>query len=206
MQISPKKTNFEKPSRNLSNRTKVKILEEKFFLDISQKKFGSAYAQLPRKCLNIEILAKIEGKEAKFFSKIYEGHIRIWFRSKKFKIISCLCTFKEWSVETSSSEICRCPSCESLLKLPASCTLGSNWQFGTLLRQGHLGGMRILLALGNCIHNRQLMDKLALGNLITVPDRMVDGRILLKISAPLSLTKKETTSARSMSMDTGQYL
>jgi hypothetical protein len=50
------------------------------------------------------------------------------------------------------------------------------------------------------------MDKLALGNLITVPDRMVDGRILLKISAPLSLTKKETTSARSMSMDTGQYL
>jgi hypothetical protein len=46
-------------------------------LDISQKKFGSAYAQSPRKCSNIEILAKIEGKETKFFSKIYEGHIRI---------------------------------------------------------------------------------------------------------------------------------
>jgi hypothetical protein len=45
--------------------------------DISQKKFGSAYAQSPRKCSNIEILAKIEGKEAKFFSKIYKGHIRI---------------------------------------------------------------------------------------------------------------------------------
>ncbi len=30
-----------------------------------------------------------------FFSKIYQGHIRIWFRSKKkFKNISCLCTFK----------------------------------------------------------------------------------------------------------------
>ncbi len=67
MQISPiKKPNFEKPSRNLSNRTKVKILEKKF-LDISQKKFGSAYAQSPRKCSNIKILAKIEGKEAKFF-------------------------------------------------------------------------------------------------------------------------------------------
>jgi hypothetical protein len=77
MQISPiKNQNFEKPSRKPSNRTKVKI-KKKNFLDISIKKFGSAYAQSPRKCLNIEILAKIEGKEAKFFSKIYEGHIRI---------------------------------------------------------------------------------------------------------------------------------
>ncbi len=74
MQISPiKNLNFEKPSRNLSNRTKVKILFKNIFLDISQKKF----AQSPRKCSNIEILAKIEGKDAKFFSKIYEGHIRI---------------------------------------------------------------------------------------------------------------------------------
>jgi hypothetical protein len=46
-------------------------------LDISQKKFGSSYAQSPRKYSNIEILAKIGGKEAKKFSKIYEGHIRI---------------------------------------------------------------------------------------------------------------------------------
>ncbi len=76
MQISPKKNpNFEKPSRNLSNRTKVKILKKKFLGYLS--KFGSAYAQSPRKCSNIEILAKIEGKEAKFLSKIYEGHIRI---------------------------------------------------------------------------------------------------------------------------------
>ena len=68
--------NFEKPSRNPSIRTKVKILKKIFFGYLS-KKFGSAYAQSPRKCSNIEILAKIEGKEAKFFSKIYEGHIRI---------------------------------------------------------------------------------------------------------------------------------
>jgi hypothetical protein len=78
MQISPiKNPNFEKPSRNLSNRTKVKLLKEIFFGNISQKKFGSAYAQSSRKCSNIEILGKIEGKEAKFFSKIYERHIRI---------------------------------------------------------------------------------------------------------------------------------
>jgi hypothetical protein len=91
MQISPiKNPNFEKSSRDLSNRTKVKILK-KNFLDISQKKFCSAYAQSPRKCSNIEILAKIEGKEATFFSKIYEGHIRIWFRSKKKSKLSHAC-------------------------------------------------------------------------------------------------------------------
>ena len=77
MQISTiKNRNLEKPSKNPSNRTIVKILK-KNFLNISQKKFGFASAQSPRKCLNIEILAKIEGKEAKLFSKIYEGHIRI---------------------------------------------------------------------------------------------------------------------------------
>ena len=68
--------NFQKPPRKPSNRTKVKILKKKIFGYLS-KKFGSAYAQSPRKCSNIEILAKIEGKEAKFFSKIYEGHIWI---------------------------------------------------------------------------------------------------------------------------------
>ncbi len=47
MQISPiKNSNFEKPYRNLSNRTKVKILRKKIFLiSISQKKFRSVYAQ-----------------------------------------------------------------------------------------------------------------------------------------------------------------
>ena len=71
MHILPlKNQNFEKPSKNLSERTKVKILKD-IFLDISQKKFGSAYAQSPRKFLNFKILAKIEGKEAKKFFKIY---------------------------------------------------------------------------------------------------------------------------------------
>jgi hypothetical protein len=67
--------NFEQPSRSLSYRTKVKILRKKFS-DSSPKKFASAYAQSPRKCSNIEILAKIEGKESNFFSKIDQGHIR----------------------------------------------------------------------------------------------------------------------------------
>jgi hypothetical protein len=63
--------NFQKPSRNPS-----KILRKKI-LDSSSKKFDSAYAQSPWKCSKIKILAKIEGKKTKFFSKIYEGHIRI---------------------------------------------------------------------------------------------------------------------------------
>jgi hypothetical protein len=38
MQISPiKNQNFEKPSRNLSDRTKVKILKKKFFGYLSKK-------------------------------------------------------------------------------------------------------------------------------------------------------------------------
>jgi hypothetical protein len=40
------------------------------------KKFGSAYAQSPRKCSNTKILAKIEGIESKIFGKIDQGHIR----------------------------------------------------------------------------------------------------------------------------------
>jgi hypothetical protein len=38
----------------------LKILKNKIFGYLS-KKFGSAYAQSPRKCSNFEILAKIEG-------------------------------------------------------------------------------------------------------------------------------------------------
>ncbi len=73
MQISTiKYPNFEKPFRNTFNRTQVNILKKNFF-----EKFGSAYAQSPRKCSNFKILAKIEGKEVKFFMKIYQGNIRI---------------------------------------------------------------------------------------------------------------------------------
>ncbi len=61
MQISTiKNQNFEKLSRDPSNRTIVKILSKKIFGYLS-KKFGSANAQSPHKCSNFEILAKIEG-------------------------------------------------------------------------------------------------------------------------------------------------
>jgi hypothetical protein len=77
MQISPiKNQNFEKPSRNPLNRTKVKNLKKNVFGYLS-KKFGSVNAQSPRKCSNIEILVKSKEKKRICFSKIYEGHIRI---------------------------------------------------------------------------------------------------------------------------------
>jgi hypothetical protein len=66
MQISTiNNQNFEKPSRYPSNRTKLNMKKN---LIVHQKKFGSAYAQSPQKCLDIEILAKNKGKESKFFS------------------------------------------------------------------------------------------------------------------------------------------
>jgi hypothetical protein len=75
MQILTKNNQkFEKLSRNPSYRTKVKILGKTFY-DSSPNKFGSAYAQSPRKCWNIEILAKIEGKESNFFSKKFTNFI-----------------------------------------------------------------------------------------------------------------------------------
>ncbi len=93
MQISPiKNQNFEKLSKNPSDRTEVKILKKKKFLDISQKKFGSAYAQSPRKCSNIEILAKIEGNI--LFENLQRAYKNLIKVLKKFKIISCLCSFK----------------------------------------------------------------------------------------------------------------
>jgi hypothetical protein len=45
-------------------------IKNKFFFDSWPAKFGSAYAQSPRKCSNIEILAKIEGKNRIFFQKL----------------------------------------------------------------------------------------------------------------------------------------
>jgi hypothetical protein len=80
MQISTlKKRNFEKPFRYPSMYVigpKITFWE-KFFGDISLKKLVSTYTKSSQKCSNYEILAKIEEKEAKFFSKIYQGHLRI---------------------------------------------------------------------------------------------------------------------------------
>jgi hypothetical protein len=64
--LTIKNQNFEKPFRNPSNRTQVTILKKRI-VGYFSKKFGSAHAHSPRKCLNFKILAKNEGKEAKFF-------------------------------------------------------------------------------------------------------------------------------------------
>ncbi len=60
---------------------------KKIFLDIS-KKIGFTYAQSPRKCSNVEILAKIEAKEAKFFFenilRAYKDLIKLKKNSKLF--------------------------------------------------------------------------------------------------------------------------
>ncbi len=86
MQISTiKNSNFEKPLGTHLLGTKWTFWRKKFFSDISPNKFGSPYAQSPRKCSNLKILAKIDGKEANFFPKIYQGHIRILFGSKKIQ-------------------------------------------------------------------------------------------------------------------------
>jgi hypothetical protein len=68
--LTIKNPNFEKQFRNPSpsNRTQVNILKKKF-LDISPKKFGSAYAQSPRKCPEPRNSGKNRGKEAKFCLK-----------------------------------------------------------------------------------------------------------------------------------------
>jgi hypothetical protein len=74
MQISPiKNPNLEKPSKNISDGTKVKSLKKKFWKSLKKMWFRvcSDTAEM------FEHRAKIEGKEAKFFLKIYEGHIRI---------------------------------------------------------------------------------------------------------------------------------
>ncbi len=92
MQISPiKNQNFEKPSRNPSNRTKVKILKKQIFRYLS-KKIWFRVCSVTAEIFEHRNSGENRGKEANFFLKIYEGHIRIWFRSK-YKIISCLCTF-----------------------------------------------------------------------------------------------------------------
>ena len=71
MQISPiKNPNFEKPSRNLSNRTKVKIFKKKIFWISLKKKFGSAYAQHAIKSLRMLTHAIIFENDSKIPNKI----------------------------------------------------------------------------------------------------------------------------------------
>jgi hypothetical protein len=79
MQISPiKNQNFEKPSRNPSNRIKVKILKKKNFW-VSLKK--NLVPRMLSHRVNIrtsKFWRKSMEKKRNFFrKKIYKGHIRI---------------------------------------------------------------------------------------------------------------------------------
>jgi hypothetical protein len=95
MQILPiKNPNFEKPSRNLSNKTKLKILRKKFFWTSLKK---NLVPRMLSHCGNVRTLKfwrKSKEKKRNFFRKFKKGISGFDLGKKKFKIISCLCTFK----------------------------------------------------------------------------------------------------------------
>ncbi len=77
MQIWPiKNPNFEKPSMNLSNRTKVKILKKKIFW-ISLKKFWFRVCSVTAEMFEHRNSGENRRKRSEIFSKIYAGHLRI---------------------------------------------------------------------------------------------------------------------------------
>jgi len=77
MQFSPMKNqNFEKPSRNLSHRTKVKILHKKFFGYLS-KKIWFGVCSVTAEMFEHRNSGENRRKRSEIFSKIYEEHIRI---------------------------------------------------------------------------------------------------------------------------------
>jgi hypothetical protein len=80
--------NFQKPSRNPSNRTKVKILEKNFF-DSSSKKFR--VCSVTAEMFEHRNSGENRRKRSEIFSKVYEGHIRIWFRYEKNSKLSHAC-------------------------------------------------------------------------------------------------------------------
>ncbi len=94
MQISPiKNQNFEKPSRNLSKRTKVKILKKQFF-QISLKKNWFRVCSVTAEMFEHPNSGENRRKRGEILfenlRKAYKDLIQV---KKKFKIISCLCTF-----------------------------------------------------------------------------------------------------------------
>jgi hypothetical protein len=85
--------NFQKPSRNPSNRTKVKIKKKKFFWVAHQK---NLVPRMLNHCGNVRTSKswrKSMEKKRNFFHKFTKGIKGFDLGKKKFKIISCLCTF-----------------------------------------------------------------------------------------------------------------
>jgi hypothetical protein len=74
MQISPiKNPNFEKPSRNLSNRTKVKILKKKFFWISLQKNLFPRMLSHRGNVRTSKFWRKSKEKKRNFFRKFTKG-------------------------------------------------------------------------------------------------------------------------------------
>ncbi len=93
MQISPiKNQNFEKLSKNLSDRTKVKILNKNFWISLKKNlvpRMLSHRGNVPK------FWRKSKEKKRNFFENLRRAYKDLILVQKKFQIISCLCTFKE---------------------------------------------------------------------------------------------------------------
>ncbi len=86
--------NFEKPSKKPSNGTKVKIWGKQFFI-AHRKNFFPRMLSQRENVRTSKFWRKSKEKNRNFFGKLSQG-IKKGFDlgQKKFKIISCLCTFK----------------------------------------------------------------------------------------------------------------
>jgi hypothetical protein len=85
--------NFQIPSRNPSIRTKVKILK-KNVLDSSSNKFIPRMLSHRGNVRTSKFWQKSKEKNPIFFRKFTKDIKGFDLGQKKFKIISCLCTFK----------------------------------------------------------------------------------------------------------------
>jgi hypothetical protein len=96
MQISTiKNPNFEKPFRNPSNRTQVNILKKKFFGYLS-KKIWFRVCSVTAKMFELRNSGENRRKRSEiFFENLPREYKDLILVKKKFKIISCLCTFKK---------------------------------------------------------------------------------------------------------------
>ncbi len=93
MQISTiKNRNLEKPFRNPSNRTKVKIF------GYLSKKIWFHVCSVTAKMFELQNSGENRRKRSEIFFEYKD--IRTWFRPKKFNIISCFCAFKIPSVSS----------------------------------------------------------------------------------------------------------
>ncbi len=92
--LTIKNPNFEKPFSNPSNRTQVNILKEKFFGYLS-KKFWFRVCSVTAKMFELQNSGENRRKRSEIFlENLPREYKDLILAKKKFKIISCLCTFK----------------------------------------------------------------------------------------------------------------